>query len=181
TGLEQAVAAPSTFAKSSSIPQFSGPFNPLPPETTISASAMLTLLEALSTESTCTPLSGILGEKSSAVALAECSFNPKELLETPTIFTSVSMLVKLKALLVKAVRFTVKGDVLVGASTTFDAYPASRFTANRGAKYLLSAVWLNITIFVPSFSAACLMTFAYVLALNVSNLLSLTFKTLSTP
>ena len=38
TGLEQAVAAPKDLAKSSIIPQFSGPFKPLPAETTNSAS-----------------------------------------------------------------------------------------------------------------------------------------------
>ena len=38
TGREQAVAAPKDFAKFSIIPQFSGPFNPLPAETTSSAS-----------------------------------------------------------------------------------------------------------------------------------------------
>ena len=38
TGLEHAVVAPNESAKSSTIPQFSGPFNPLPAETTSSAS-----------------------------------------------------------------------------------------------------------------------------------------------
>src|SRR6188508_1375082 len=38
TGLEQAVAAPSMAASSSTIPQFSGPFIPRPAETTNSAS-----------------------------------------------------------------------------------------------------------------------------------------------
>src|SRR5690554_7254354 len=52
TGLEQAVAAPKTSANSSIIPQFSGPFNPRPPETTISASAMVTFPVTFSTFST---------------------------------------------------------------------------------------------------------------------------------
>src|SRR5476651_1365089 len=43
TGFEQAVAAPNNPANSSTIPQFSGPFNPRPPETTISASGNETL------------------------------------------------------------------------------------------------------------------------------------------
>ena len=38
TGLEQAVVAPRELASSSTIPQFSGPFNPLLAETTNSAS-----------------------------------------------------------------------------------------------------------------------------------------------
>ena len=41
TGLEQAVAAPNTPAKSSINPQFYGPLSPLPPETTTSASAIV--------------------------------------------------------------------------------------------------------------------------------------------
>ena len=49
TGLEHAVAAPRTSANSSTIPQFSGPFKPLPAETTTSASAMVTFPIALST------------------------------------------------------------------------------------------------------------------------------------
>ncbi len=52
TGFEQAVAAPKTSAKSSIKCQFSGPFKPRPPETTMSASAILTLSEALSSELT---------------------------------------------------------------------------------------------------------------------------------
>ena len=48
TGLEHAVAAPKTSANSSTIPQFSGPFKPLPAETTTSASAMVTFPMALS-------------------------------------------------------------------------------------------------------------------------------------
>ena len=35
TGLEHAVEAFRAFARSSTIPQFSGPFNPLPAETTL--------------------------------------------------------------------------------------------------------------------------------------------------
>ena len=49
TGLEQAVA-PKTSAKSSIRFQFSGPFNPRPPETTISASAIVTSPFNLSTQ-----------------------------------------------------------------------------------------------------------------------------------
>ena len=49
TGLEQAVAAPKVAAKSSIKCQFSGPFKPLPPDTTTSASAMLTCPVAAST------------------------------------------------------------------------------------------------------------------------------------
>ncbi len=52
TGLEHAVAAPKTVAKSSIKCQFSGPFKPLPPETTISASAMVILSVTLSTDTT---------------------------------------------------------------------------------------------------------------------------------
>ena len=54
TGLEQAVAAPKTSAKSSIRFQFSGPLRPRPPEITISASAIETLSEDLSTDVTST-------------------------------------------------------------------------------------------------------------------------------
>src|SRR5687768_17186984 len=47
TGFEQAVAAPKESASSSKIFQFSGPFKPLPPETTISASGNDTLFVVL--------------------------------------------------------------------------------------------------------------------------------------
>ena len=54
TGLEQAVAAPSVFAKSSTKFQFSGPFKPLPPETTISASAIEIFSSSSIIDLTCT-------------------------------------------------------------------------------------------------------------------------------
>ena len=48
TGFEHAVPAPNTSASSSIIVQFSGPFNPLPAETTSSASVKGILPTALS-------------------------------------------------------------------------------------------------------------------------------------
>ena len=66
----------------------------------------------------------------------------------------------------KAVRFTIKGDVLTGASNTFVAYPAFKFIDNNGAKYLLLTLELTTTTLVPSFSAACWITEAYILALK---------------
>ena len=78
TGLEQAVAAPNTSARFSINPQFSGPFNPRPPDTTTSASAIVTLPTALSTESTETPESITKGEKSSTEAEPSDSIKPKE-------------------------------------------------------------------------------------------------------
>ena len=101
TGLEHAVAAPSTSAKSSTNPQFSGPLRPRPPETTTSASAMVTLPTALSTDSTVTPDSGKEGENSSTVAEPPDSISPKELLDNPTNFTSVEISVLAKALFEK--------------------------------------------------------------------------------
>ncbi len=82
---------------------------------------MVTCPVTLSTDSTLIPKSGTDGEKSSAEALPEFSFTPKAFLDTPTIFTSVFIAVVLNALLVNAVRFTVNGDVLEGASTTLEA------------------------------------------------------------
>ena len=50
--LEHAVAAPKISARSSTICQFSGPFKPLPPETTMSASAIVTLVVIFSIDVT---------------------------------------------------------------------------------------------------------------------------------
>ena len=121
TGLEQAVAAPKTSASSSIIPQFSGPFKPRPPETTISAFAILTLSVDLSTDSTESPYYGIADEKSSTEALPPVSTKPKELLDRPTTLTSVVISILAKALFVNADRLTVNGATLDGASTTLDA------------------------------------------------------------
>ena len=76
TGLEQPVAAPNKEANSSIIPQFSGPFKPLPPETTNSASGKEILSLALIISLTivwksCAP---VLGLKSSIVAVVPRSF-----------------------------------------------------------------------------------------------------------
>mmetsp|Transcript_3334 Transcript_3334/g.7844 ORF Transcript_3334/g.7844 Transcript_3334/m.7844 type:complete len:245 (-) Transcript_3334:916-1650(-) len=183
TGLEHAVAAPNTSANSSIIPQFSGPFIPLPADTTTSASAIVTFPDTLSTDATFTPNneSSKLGAKDSAVAAPEFSTNPNELFETPIIFTSELSSVILNALFVNAVLFTVKGLVLVGAATTLEAYPASKFTAKIGANVLLSALELTITTFDPSCFAAWCSADAYALALKSFKLSVDTFKTLSTP
>src|SRR5690606_730676 len=136
---------------------FSGPFNPLPPETTISASAMVTFPDAFSTDSTFTlkSLSFNDGEKASSDAAPWASFTPNEFFERPIILISVLISVILKALLVKAVLFTLKGDVFSGRATTFDTYPAFKFTARIDDRNLLSALELSTTTFEPSFSAAC--------------------------
>ena len=52
TGLEHAVAAPNVSARSSIKFQFSGPFIPLPAETTISASAIEICPDTFSDDST---------------------------------------------------------------------------------------------------------------------------------
>src|SRR5690606_11261803 len=121
TGLEQAVAAPKTSANSSIMPQFSGPFNPLPPDTTISASAMATLPFTLSTDSTLISEATKEGLKASSVAFPVDSTKPKELFDRPMIFTSVLICVNSNALFVNAVRLTVNGETEVGTSTTLDA------------------------------------------------------------
>ena len=74
------------------------------------------------------------GVKSSTVQAVVFSTRPKALFDTPIIFTSEEISVWVKALLVKAVRFTVNGARLEGAATTFVAYPASNPTANRGVR-----------------------------------------------
>ena len=78
TGFEHAVAPPRTSARFSTKCQFSGPFNPLPPETTISASAIVTLLVALSIDFTLFLDSGILKFISTTSDFTGFSFRPNE-------------------------------------------------------------------------------------------------------
>ena len=106
TGLEQAVAAPNTSAKSSIRFQFSGPFNPRPPETTISASAIVTSPFNLSTSVTFKLLvdDRYVPFKYSQVLF--CSFNPKELDERDKITRSFKLLFSLYALFVKQEHLT---------------------------------------------------------------------------
>lgn len=91
TGFEQAVAAPSTSASSSIIPQFSGPLRPLPPETTMSASAMVSFPETLSILVTLMlrSASDISTEKEVIVASVFNSLRPKEFPDKPMTLTGV--------------------------------------------------------------------------------------------
>ena len=59
------------------------------------------------------------GLKSSTETAVAFSCAPKALLETPTTLISELICVCAKPLLLKAVRFTVKGLILSGAATTF--------------------------------------------------------------
>jgi len=78
TGLEQAVAAPKSAAKSSIKFQSSGPFYPRPPDTTISASAIDTFPDAFSIDSTFIPKSWspMFGLKVSSVKVDALSKMP---------------------------------------------------------------------------------------------------------
>src|SRR5690606_36412875 len=162
TGFEQAVAAPSTSARSSIRCQFSGPFNPRPPETTISASAIAIFPVVLSTELTLISksFSSSVGSNDSAFALELLSLRPYALFARPTIFTWVVISVKLKALLVKAVLLTLNGSVLSGNETTLEASPAFSPADNRGARYLELALELTTITLLEFFSAACCNTSA---------------------
>src|SRR5690554_1463918 len=123
TGLEHAVVAPNTSANSSINPQFSGPFNPRPPETTTSASAMVTFPVTFSIFSTLTPKSASfkLGLKSSVAAAAEASTTPNEFFANANTFVSEVISVTSKALFEKAFLFTWKGEVETGKATTLEA------------------------------------------------------------
>ena len=162
TGLEHAVAAPRTEANSSIIPQFSGPFIPRPPETTISASAIVTFPVDFSTVSTFTEksVSFNVDAKSSSDKEVAVSTKPKEFLLIESTFTSVEISVILNALFEKAVLFTWNGEVERGNPTTFEAKPASNPTDTRGARYKLSVVDESTITFAPSFCAACFTTSA---------------------
>src|SRR5690606_5345509 len=121
TGEAQDVAAHKTSANSTILRQISGPYKPLPPDTTISASATATYPFTVSTDSTLISKGTKEVLKASSVAFPVDSTNPKELFDRPMIFTSVLICVNTNALLVKAVRLTVKGETEVGTSTTLDA------------------------------------------------------------
>ena len=79
------------------------------------------------------------------------SWIPYELFDTQIIFTKPLSVVWLKALFVKHDLLTIKGFILIGTETTFDANPALSWTANKGAIYLESAVELRIKIDTSSF------------------------------
>ena len=110
TGLEQAVAAPSTSASSSIMYQFSAALSPRPPDTTIEASSNNTLPVAFSVAIIfiSKSLSERVGKKGSTIAGVGFSFTPKALGANPTIFIGVVILFKLTALLEKALLLIVK-------------------------------------------------------------------------
>ncbi len=121
TGFEQAVAAPRVVAKSSIRCQFSGPFRPRPPDTTMSASAMLTWPLAFSTFSTSKLVAIGVADLSSALISFGFSDMAKELFDKPIMFTSLSRTQVLNALLVKQDRLTVRGCKDSGSPTTLEA------------------------------------------------------------
>ena len=143
TGFEQAVAAPSVPAKSSIKFQFSGPFIPLPAETTISASAIEICPDTFSDELTVKPDTWISIFKSSISVSTEFSIKPNELLDNPMTIFSELIDESLKALLVKAVLLIVKGAKLLGRPITLLTYVALILAANNGAKYFESKLLLN--------------------------------------
>ena len=83
--------------------QFSGPFKPLPPETTISASAIVTLFDVFSIEDTLFLLSEMLKLKSEISVFVGFSFRPKEFFETGQNTITFSYFYSLKSLICKCV------------------------------------------------------------------------------
>ena len=69
-------------------------------------------------------------------------------------------------MLENAFLLTTKGLVLLGNATAFEAYPASKATATKGATVNPSTLESIITVFAPFASATCLIIEAYALALN---------------
>src|SRR5690606_26265065 len=139
TGFEQAVAAPSASANSSMIPQFSGPFNPLPPDTTISASGKETLSVARIISFTTVVKSSGEGWFSNATISASTglSLNSKAFAFKAITLTAEFNSVTANALPENAVFLT--RNILpsiVGNSTTPFAKPATSFAASRGANPL---------------------------------------------
>ena len=94
--------------------QFSGPFNPLPPETTISASAIVTLFDVFSTEDTLFLLSEMLKLKSEISVSVGFSFRPKEFFETAKILLFLVISTVSKALFVNVFLTTTKLLSLTG-------------------------------------------------------------------
>ena len=85
---------------------------------------------------------------------------PNEFLANPITLTAVDISVWLKALLEKAFLFTVKGCVLLGTSTTLEAYPAFNCAATIGATYNPFELESIITTSAASFKATSLMVVA---------------------
>ena len=125
TGLEQAVAAPRVSAKVSIISQFSGPLRPLPAETTISASAIVTLPVSFSIFKILWFDGALSTLNVSTDASLMLSISPKELEETPIILRSSIISVEENALLVKHVLLTINGSMLSGRSITLDTKDVS--------------------------------------------------------
>ena len=149
TGFEHAVAAPRTSASSSTKCQFSGPFNPLPAETTTSASAIVTFPLCFSIFDTVIvdDISSIW--KSSIFPCPLFSIKPNELAEILMIFISPVSSVEEKPLLVKQLLFTVNGSKLSGIPTTLDINDPSVKPARWAPKYFESADddKINIEVF----------------------------------
>ena len=76
------------------------------------------------------------------------------------LFTSVVISVIEKALFEKCIFFTWKGEVLSGKAITFEAKPASKLIATKGAICKLSVVEAKTITFAFSLLATCLITSA---------------------
>src|SRR5690606_20024059 len=184
TGFEQAVAAPSTLANSSIIPQFSGPFIPRPAETTISASGreILSVARTISLTITLKSWSFRSGVKSTISAEPPVSFKSKAFGLTAITLTAELITSVAKALLENAVFLTsICSPLKVGRLIAPSAKPASSLAATLGPNPFPLNELERTTTFAFSYFAADAIMDAYALFTKFFIVSWLASKTLDTP
>src|SRR5690606_5135986 len=177
------VAAPKTLASSSISPQFSGPFNPRPPDTTISASANDTLSVARTISLMIVfKLFSIPGLNSTISGWTSCVFNSYEFGVSDITLLAAFNSVNAKALLENVTLFTVRLSPLTsGSATAPGANAASSLAAILGAKPLPLNEFESIVTFAFSAFAADAITAAYEWLTKDFKLSARTFNILEAP
>src|SRR5687768_8311241 len=159
TGRLQANAAPNASASSSTMPQFSGPFNPRPALTTTSASVSNTLPDVLEEETTFILGASTVVGKGTTSAVPSPEIIVKEFTFSVITFMSVFTDTCANAFPEKTFFLTVKPFEVSGKATAPETRPAFKRTANRGAIDLPLELLENTIILAPVCSAACAITF----------------------
>ena len=133
TGLLHAVAAPKSLARSVTNPQFSGPFRPRPPETTISASERDTSPSTFFVETTFTLAEGVVATNGFTEAIASILVTGNEFGLRVIIFIAVLIPTCAKALPPNTFFLTTKPLLVSGKSIAPVTSPAFKKTLRLGA------------------------------------------------
>src|SRR5690348_11474370 len=158
TGRLQAVAACNTFASSSTMPQFSGPFKPRPALTTISASVKGTSPLALDTPVTFILGSSAVMEDVTTSAVPPVSATWYAFGFNAMILTGVFTAILAKALPENTFFLTTNPLDVSGNATAPDTRPAFNLTDKRGAMALPSTLLEKTITVAPVCSATCAIT-----------------------